>query len=150
MDLLLGVEDERGAGGEFAVEDDLVGGLYAGAVDGEGDVLGAEDGVEAGEALVRGEEGDGHGGGQGEVGGVGSSGAAQEVADGADDEHAEGYCGERAAEEPHGVSGEVEEVAEGEVVELGIGGDEGRYVGAGGGVGSGDGKVSADDGDEGG
>jgi len=36
VDLLLGVEDESRAGGEFAVEDDLVGGLDAGSVDGEG------------------------------------------------------------------------------------------------------------------
>ena len=150
VDLLLGVEDESRAGGEFAVEDDLVGGLDAGSVDGEGEVFGAEDGVEAGEAFMRGEEGDGHGGGQSQVRGVGASGAAQEVADGADDEHAKDNGGEGAAEEAHGVSGEVEEVAEGEVVELGVGGDKGSYVGAGGGMGGRDGEVSADDGDEGG
>ena len=99
---------------------------------------------------MRGEEGDGHGCGEGEVRGVGSSGSAQEVADGADDEHAERNGGEGAAEESHGGSGEVEEMAEGEVVELGIGGDEGSYVGAGGRVGGGDGEVSADEGNEGG
>ena len=39
----------------------------------------------------------------------------------ADGDHADGDGGERAAEESHGGSGEVEEVAEGEVVDLGIG-----------------------------
>ena len=67
---------------------------------------------------MRGEEGDGHAGGEGEVCGVGAASAAQEVAAEADAEHAEGDGGEWAAEEAHGGAGEVEEVAEGEVVEL--------------------------------
>ena len=41
MDLLAGVEDQRGAGGEFAVDDDeVVGvGLLLGLVDGEREIL---------------------------------------------------------------------------------------------------------------
>ena len=105
MDLLAGVEDQGGAGGEFAVDEDEVVGCgvdCSGLVDGEGEAFGAEDGVEAGEAFVCGQEGDGHGGGEGEVGGVGAACAAQEVAAEADAEHAEGDGGERAAEEAHG------------------------------------------------
>ena len=49
------------------------------------------------------------------------SAAAEEIAAEADGDHAEGDGGEWAAEETHGGSGEVEEVAEGEVVELGVG-----------------------------
>ena len=37
-----------------------------------GEVLGAEDGVEADQARVRGEQGDDHAGGEGQVGGVGA------------------------------------------------------------------------------
>ena len=68
----------------------------------------------------------------------------------ADAQHAEGGGGERAAEEAHGGAGEVGDVAEGEVVDLGASGDgeEGDDVGAGCGVGGGEGEVSADDGDE--
>ena len=67
---------------------------------------------------MRGEEGDDHGGGEGEICGVGAAAAAEEVAADADAEHAEGDGGERSAEEAHGGSGEVEDVAEGEIVEL--------------------------------
>ena len=126
----------------------------ADVVEGESQSLGAEGGVEAGEARVDGEEGEEHGGGDSEVGGVGLLFAAKDVASQADGEHAEGDGGERAAEESHGCSGEVEEVSEGEVVELGILGEEGgdvwRSVGAGDGLGGGDGEVSADCGDYGG
>ncbi len=97
-----GVEDERGAGGEFAVENDEVVGsrltrwawLMARARS-----FGAEDGVEAGQAFVGGQQDDGHAGGEGEVGGVGAAAAAEEIAAEADGEHAEGDSGERAAEE---------------------------------------------------
>ena len=153
MDLLAGVEDEGGAGGEFAVEDDeVVGGRsrLLGACDGEGEVFGAEDGVEAGEAGMGCEQGDGHGCGEGKVGGVGASGAADEVAAETKEDHAYGNCGERAAEETHGGSGEVEEVAEGDVIEVGVLGEQAGEVGAGCGVGGGEGEVSADDGDGGG
>ena len=80
------------------------------------------------------------------------SAAAQEVADEADAEHAEGDGGERAAEEAHGGAGEVGEVAEGEVVGLGAAGDGEEWTMSvpGAGCGRGDGEVSADDGDEGG
>ena len=124
MDLVGGVEDERRARGEFSVEDDEIVGLDAGLIDCEGQTFGAEDGVEAGEALMGGQEGYCHGRGECEVRGVGASGVAQKVTPEADGEHAEGYGGQGAAEEAHGVSGEVEEVAEGEVVELGVGGEE--------------------------
>ena len=64
-----------------------------------------------------GEKSDGHGCGEGEVGGVGAAFAAEEVAAEADAEHAEGGVGERAAEEAHCGCGEVGDVAEGEIVE---------------------------------
>ena len=70
------------------------------------------------------------------------------IGDGADDDHAEGDGGERAAEESHGVSGEVVEVAEGEVVEVGVVGEEGGEICAGGHVRREDGEVSADNGYE--
>ena len=41
--------------------------------DGVGERLGAEDGVEAGEAGVRGQSRDGDGGGEGEIGGEGAA-----------------------------------------------------------------------------
>ncbi len=59
-------------------------------------------------------------GGEGEVCGVGAVAAAEEIAAEADGDHAEGDGGERAAEEAHGGAGEVVEVAEGEVVEVGV------------------------------
>src|SRR5882762_7236659 len=62
MDLLAGVEDRGGAGGEFAVDDDEVTEVVGvwrgliGLVDGESEALGAEDGVEADQAFVCGGE----------------------------------------------------------------------------------------------
>jgi len=92
VDLLTGVEEQRGAGGEFAVEDDEVAGLLGGG-DGEREVFRAEDGIEADEAFVRGEQGDDHAGGESEIGGIGASGAAEEMAAKSDGEHAEGDGG---------------------------------------------------------
>ena len=54
---MAGVEEQGGAGGEFAVEDDEVGRAWEPvAVDGEGEILGAEDGIEADEAFVGSEQ----------------------------------------------------------------------------------------------
>ena len=84
--------------------------------DGVGEALGAEGGIEADEAGVHAEQKAGRGGGKGEVGGVGSAAAAEKIGQRADGDHAEAEEGERAAKEAHGAAGEVEEVAEGEVV----------------------------------
>ena len=99
---------------------------------------------------MRGEKDEGHGGCEGEVGGVGVIAPAQEIAAQPHGQHAEGSEGKGAAEETHGRSGEVEDVAEGEVVDLGTAsdGEEGDDVGAGCGMGGGEGEVSADDGDD--
>ncbi len=97
-----------------------------------------------------GEEGYGHAGGEGDICGEGVVATAEEVGDGAYGDHAERDGGEGAAEEAHGVSGEVVEVAEGEVVEVGVVGEEGREICAGGDVWGEDGEVSADGRDEGG
>ena len=103
-------------------------GLLAG-YDGEGEGLAAEDGVEADEASVGGEQDEGHAGGERQVGGVGAYGssysaAAEDVACEAEDDHAKSHGDEGAAEEAHGSAGEIEDVAEGEVVELGVAGEE--------------------------
>ncbi len=73
-----------------------------GLVDGESEALGAEDGVEADEAFVRGEENYSHECGEGEICCVGAALAAQEIAAKADAEHADGGGGEWTAEESHG------------------------------------------------
>ena len=66
---------------------------------------------------------------------------------GTEDDHAEADGVERGAEEAHGAAGEVEEMAEGEVVVSALG-EEGGDVGAGVGVGRGDGEEERDGGDE--
>ena len=83
MDGLAGVEEQGGAGGEFAVDDDEVVGLRVGALvgeDGVGEALRAEGGVEADEACVHAEQQAGGGGGEREVGGVGAAASAEKVA----------------------------------------------------------------------
>ena len=153
VDLLAGVEDESGAGGKFSVEDDEIVGTWLGllrGIDCKREILGAEDRIEADEAFVGGEQGDDHSGGQGEIGGVGESSAAQEIADGADGEHGQGYSCERTTEEAHGGAGEIEEVTEREVVGVRIAGEQGGDIGAGGGMPGEDGEVAADENDDGG
>ncbi len=92
-DGLLGIEEQGGAGGEFAVDKDDV--VWKGLFpllgdDSVGEGFGAEDGVEAGEAFVNAEKEANGGGSEGQVGGEGVAGAANDVGDGADYEHAEG------------------------------------------------------------
>jgi hypothetical protein len=70
--------------------------------------------------------------------------AAQEVAAEAEASMPSGDGGERAAEEAHGGAGEVEEVAEGEVVDLGVAMARRVARSAPGAGGGGDGEVSAD------
>ena len=65
--------------------------------------------------------------------GVGT--AAKKVADDADGRHARGGDREREPEEAHRGTGEVKEMAEGEIVEGGIAGEQGRERDAGGEVG---------------
>ena len=126
----LTVEEQGGAGGEFAVDGDEVAGVALG-FDGLGELFRAEDGVEADETLVGGQEDDGHGGGEEKVGGVGLAAAAKEVGSGAEEEHREGDGREWTAEEAHGAAGEVEDVAEREGIEVGIGAEEVAEGGAG-------------------
>ena len=83
------VEEQRGAGGEFAVDEDEIAGALL-CVDGEREIFGAEDGVEADVGLVHGEEDADHGGGDEEVRGEGTGWFADstyEVLDGAEDKH---------------------------------------------------------------
>lgn len=70
-------------------------------------------------------------GGEGEVRGEGVTAVTHGIGDGADDDHAERKQDKRAAEETHGGGGEIEEVAEGEVVAGGTLGEQGGDVGAG-------------------
>ena len=97
-----------------------------------------------------GEEDDGHAGGEGEIGGVGLGSGAEEVADGAKDEHTERGEDERDAEEGHGGAGEIEEMAKGEVVVGGVLVEEVKEVGTGGEMGGGEGEEGAEERDEGG
>jgi len=93
---------------------------------------------------VGGEEDSGHAGRYEEVGSEGFAATPNEVLDGAEEQHAERDGEEWASEEAHGLSGEVEDVAEREVVEGGVGAEEGVEVGSGWwGVG-GEAKVSAE------
>src|ERR1700734_2723021 len=101
---LRGVEEQGGAGGELAVVEDDVAGAEV-AVDGEGEVFGSEDGIEADEALVCGEQDGGHGGGDEQVGGERVA-AAHKVRNGAEGEHAEGNGDEGSAEKAHGGASE--------------------------------------------
>ena len=66
VDGLAGVEEQGGGGGQFAVDEDEVagaGGDLLGFEDDVGQVLGAENGVEADESLMCREEDDDHAGG---------------------------------------------------------------------------------------
>ena len=79
--------------------------VVLGLVDGFGETLGAEDGVETDEAFVCGEESDGHRSGEGEGCRVGSVFSPEEITAEADSQHADGSRRERAAEETHGGGG---------------------------------------------
>ena len=92
------------------------------------------------------EEADG-GGGHGQICRVEMGLPTKDVAERADDDHAKSDEGERGAEEAHGAAGEVEEMAEGEVVVSALG-EKGCDVGAGVGVGRGDGEEESDGGEE--
>ena len=93
-----------------------------------------------------GEQDERHAGGQGEVGGVGFASGAKEIAEVPEDEHSERGKGEGEAEEAHGRAGEVEEVAEGEIVIGGVLIEDREEVGGGGGVGGGYGEEEGDQG----
>ena len=76
---LAGVEEQGGAGGEFAVDEDEVGLLVWGTRargllgdDGVGKAFGAHGGIEADQAFVHREQEADSGSGEGEVGGVGA------------------------------------------------------------------------------
>jgi hypothetical protein len=82
-------------------------------------------------------------GGEGEIGRIGVSAAAQEVGEGADEDHADGEEGEGRAEESHGAAGEIEDVAEREIVDAALSEERGD-VGVRVGVGCGDGEEEGD------
>ena len=81
---------------------------------------------------MRSQQDERHGGGEGEVRGVGVLRSSQKIAAQTQAQHAYGGCGEGTAEEAHGGAGEVGDVAEGEVVGFGASGhgEEGDDVGA--------------------
>ena len=96
-----GVEEQGGAGGELAVDEDEVAGAEV-AVDGEGEVLGAEDGVEADQALCAASRTAVMAAAMRRLAAKVWLRSADEVGDGAEGEHGEGDGEERAAEEAHG------------------------------------------------
>ena len=94
---------------------------------------------------MRGEQDGGHRSGEQKVGGEGVAAAADEVGDGAEPEHPQGDGDQRAAEEAHRGAGEVEDVAEREVVEVGVGAEQRTEGDSGLRGGGGEGEVSAEE-----
>ena len=118
-----------------------------GCQNGFGQTLRAEGGVEADKAGVHAEQETAGGGGQREVGSDGATASPEQVGERADGQHADTKEGERATEEAHGCSGEIEEVAEGEGVVAALG-EQGGDVGVWVGVGRGDREEERDGGAE--
>src|SRR5580704_19025238 len=89
-------------------------------VDGGGERLGAEDGSEDAESNVGALDEEAHRESEDDVGGCYRAAAAQEPVEAAAEEEGDGCADEWPAEEAHGGAGEIEEVAEGEDVGVGI------------------------------
>jgi len=97
---------------------------------------------------VRREKSDDHSCSEDEVGEIAPAGSAEQMAEWAQGEHADGNRDERATEEAHGFAGEVEDMTEREIVKLGICREQAGNVCAGWGGGRGEGEVGTDAGDE--
>ncbi len=119
VDLLAGVKADGGGVGVFAVHEDFVAGLEA-RLEGNGELLGAEDRIEDAQRDVGALDEDEDHGDEGPVCGLDLAAAAEEPVEQRAEEKSEGGADERAAEKAHGVAAEIEYVAEGEGVEIGI------------------------------
>src|SRR5215471_520901 len=118
-DLLAGVVAHRRSVGIFAVVDDVLAGLQM-LLDGDGELLRAEDWIENAEGDMRALDEDDHHGGECPVGGLRLAAAAEEPIEERAEEESQRGADKRPAEEAHGVAREIEHVAERKRVEIGI------------------------------
>ena len=119
VDLLAGVEADRGGVGVFAVHEDFVAEMET-RLEGGCELLGAEDWVEDAERDVSAFDEDNHHGDERPVCGLNFAAAAEKPVEHSAEE--EGQCGadQGAAEETHGVTAEIKHVPEGQGVQIGI------------------------------
>src|SRR6266852_7957505 len=106
VDLLAGVEADGGGVGVFAVYEDFIAGLEPG-VEGDGELLGAENGIENAEGDVGALDEDDHHGDERPVGGLHFAAAAEKPIEQSAEEEGQRGADERAAEKAHGFAAEV-------------------------------------------